>query len=92
MNQKQTQLVEILGFFAVYIGFYLLVLGPALGAALPGFDKPAFSGPSMRPTGELPATARGWLLIILGVPSLLGYMYLRARLSGKTMQQFWEPE
>jgi len=92
MNRKQARLVETLGFFVVYFGFYLFVLGPMIGAALPGFDKPAFSSPGFRPTGELPATARGWLLIILIIPSLLGYMYLRARLSGKTMQQFWEPE
>lgn len=91
MQQKQWRLAEILGFLAVYFGFYLVVLGPLIGAVLPGFENGAFSGPSFRPTGDLPDTGRGWLLIISTVPALLGYMYLRARLDGRSMQKFWNP-
>lgn len=91
MNQKQWRVAEILGFFVVYFGFYLVILGPLIGSVLPGFEKGAFSEPSFRATGELPDTGRGWLLIILAVPTLLGYMYLRALLAGKSMQDFWTP-
>lgn len=91
MNQNQWRVVEILGFFVVYFGFYLLVLGPLIGAILPGFDQGAFTDPSFRPTGEFPDTARGWLLMILAVPALFGYMYLRAWLDGSSLQEFWNP-
>ena len=42
-----------------------------------------------RPTGELSDAARSWLLIFLGAPTLLGYMYIRACLEGVSMQKFW---
>lgn len=91
MNQKQRRVLEIIGFIGVYTGCYLLVLGPLIGFILPGFDKPAFSGPSFRATGGLPQTGRGWLFIVTTVPSLFGYMYLRAQLAGSSLQQYWEP-
>jgi hypothetical protein len=91
MNQQHRRVAEILAVLVVYAAIYLVFVGPALGAAF-GFDQPAFSGPDLKPTGDLPDTPRGWLLIVLGVPVLLGYMYVRARVAGVTMDEFWNPD
>lgn len=90
MEKHRRRLVEILAFFAVFSAVYLLVVGPAIGDAF-GFDRPAFSGPNDRPTGELPDTPRGWILVGLLIPGHLGYMYVRARLAGQSMGEFWNP-
>jgi hypothetical protein len=83
--------IEIVLFLVAYGALYVAVLGPVIGAVLPGFDAVPFRGGS-RPTGELPSTAQGWLMIVLGVPALFGYLWLRARLAGETLRGFWNSD
>jgi len=73
----------------VWAVLFMAVVGPAIGAAVPGFDRPALSGDDDSHRGDLPDTALGWLLVILGVPVLLGYMFLRPRLTGETVEAYW---
>jgi hypothetical protein len=91
MKRQYRRTAEILVVLAAYTAVFLLVLGPAVGAAVPGFDQPAFTGADGRPTGDLPDTPRGWLLVVTMVPVLLGYMYLRARVAGVGIGEFWNP-
>lgn len=92
MQRPNRRQYEIILFLVAYAGLYLAVVGPGLGAAF-GLDRPMLSGPDTRPYGgELPDTARGWLFVLSAVPVLLGYMYLRARLAGDSMSEFWNPD
>lgn len=90
MADVNRRTVEILAVLAVWAALYLLVVGPLLGDLL-GLERAALSGSDPRPSGDAPDTARGWLLAALGVPVLLGYMYVRAHLAGTTMGDFWNP-
>jgi hypothetical protein len=71
METKNERIVEIIAVLLVWAVLFMAVVGPAIGAAVPGFDRPALSGDDDSHRGDLPDTARGWLLVILGVPVLL---------------------
>lgn len=89
METRQKRTIEIVVVLLVWSLVFLTVVGQAIGAALPGFDRPAITWDTDPHFRDLPDTGRGWLLIVLTVPVLLGYVFLRPRLTGDTVEAYW---
>ena len=70
---------------------FVLVVGPVIGAALPGGDEHALADRDPTDEGRRGSdwTVRGVLLLLSGVQILLGYGYLRPRVVGQTPTEFW---
>jgi hypothetical protein len=97
METQHKRAFEIIAVLLVWAVLFMGVVVPAQRRPVEAGDRGADGRPDDRHEqdrpdeqhGDLPDTARGWLLVILGVPVLLGYMFLRPRLTGETVEAYW---
>lgn len=88
---SQKRQFELIGVILAFSAFYVLVVGPFLGAAF-GFEQAAIQGDGYRLGLDDVLSPRGILLILSTLLVTLGYMYLRPRLSGTTPKRYWGGE
>lgn len=88
-NRKRE--LEIIAVLACYSLFYLLVIGPFLGAVA-GFEQAAIQADGYRLTLSEILSPRGILLILSTIAVGAGYAYLRPLLAGTTPQAYWRGE
>lgn len=90
MCAKNVRQIELIAVVFLYLGLHIVVLDPIVGSVT-GFETPAWTSPSRRGEGvrHVLTTPRGWILLAGGVSVLLGYVFLRARLAGESVQGFW---
>jgi len=82
-RSRTLQLLAVLLAWAVVFSY---LLAPALGFA-PGLAGYGDDGATT--TRDLPDTPKGWAMVGLGTPVLLGFVVLRARLAGESPVDYW---
>ncbi|WP_440006374.1 hypothetical protein [Halomicrococcus sp. SG-WS-1] len=84
---KRHRVAELGVVVLVYVVVFLLIIGPAIGAAT-GFDDPALDltdGDGR----EIPTGVRGVVLVLTTAMVMVGYMVVRARVAGVSPEEYW---
>lgn len=88
MNDRQA--VELLAVVVAYLLAFVTLIGPAI-ESVTGFEPlwPAAPFGAER-LWQLVSNPQGWLLALGYVPVQFGYLFLRARLAGESVDAYWE--
>jgi len=88
MSSKRS--LEILVVAILYIFVFVMMVGPALESVtgLETLSTDATRGVAR--TWELVSKPQGWFLCLGYVPVHYTYLFVRARLAGKSVESYWE--
>jgi len=83
--------LEILAVLVLYFLVFLVVVGPAV-ESVTGFETLSGEGlpGSFERNWELVSKPQGWLLCLGYVPTHFTYLFVRARLAGESVDDYWE--
>lgn len=83
--------LELVAVLALYLLVFFTVIGPAV-ESITGFEMLSAPGRpgSLERNWELVSKPQGWLLCLGYVPTHFTYLFVRARLAGESVDDYWE--
>ncbi|MEA1930156.1 hypothetical protein [Halohasta litorea] len=89
MSNRQS--LEIIGVAGVYLFVFTTGFGPAI-ESITGFEtvSPGVGVGAAERFWELVSHPQGWLLAFGYVPVHFAYLFVRARLAGESVDDYWE--
>lgn len=85
MNRR---IVELLIIMVLYMGVYVLLIGPTIGAVT-GFDEPVTVVFNNEFARDLPLNMRGLVFFLSTAVVMTGYAHLKARMVGAEPSEYW---
>ncbi|SNZ04218.1 hypothetical protein SAMN06269185_0488 [Natronoarchaeum philippinense] len=88
MSSKQS--LEIIVVAILYVSVFVVVVGPALESITGLETLSTETTRGVARTWELVSKPQGWFLCLGYVPVHYTYLFVRARLAGKSVDSYWE--